>query len=659
MTEEIKKLQSELFSADGKLSRAAFNRNKDLIFSLTNFLDENYEKVENQQRLWHIKNDNLSLVYCPICKSSLAKWHNFHKYMCCSKECSKKLMSINNPMKKEEVKKKVESTNIKKYGVKTNFLIIDNPMKNEEIRKKREEECLKKHGVKHYFQSQEVIEKIRSTKKEKGIKSSFKNGLNPALLPDYYEKRMAKSIEKSKKKYEELGYDYIKHIEKNSHLIRCRKCGNEFSHSSNRSYRIENGTDLCPICNPRVYSVSFAESKMYSILCSKFPNETIEQTNRTELINPYTNTPLELDVYFPKYRIAVEFNGVRYHAHPDYYKEDDVIEGRLVKDIWEHDKLKKELCEQRNIKLITVWENEWKSKTFQNILFKRIEKMILDSHSNVINVHNEITNLLFNNSVEYSINGNYISLNNRKIVLEICNFNDHTIEKVGKNYFQKMSQYFTSKGIRYIQIWEDQYKTSKEKYDSFLLDQILEEKTKVFGRKCDVKRIDNSIGYKFQNEYHLQNSTPTTITYGLFHNEELISVMSFKNINKEYNKWEISRLCTKNGITIIGGTEKMLKKFIEENKKENLNSTLITYSDASTFTGRIYEKLGMTEYNMTECGYSYVDENGIRISRQQCKIQKLHKQYPQYQDKTEEEITKLLEYKNIENAGNYKFVMFF
>ena len=58
----------------------------------------------------------------------------------------------------------------------------------------------------------------------------------------------------------------------------------------------------------------------------------------------------------------------------------------------------------------------------------------------------------------------------------------------------------------------------------------------------------------------------------------------------------------------------MLKKFIEENKKENLNSTLITYSDASTFTGRIYEKLGMTEYNMTECGYSYVDENAYKSS---------------------------------------------
>lgn len=459
---EIEKLQSELFSKEGKLSRASFNKNKEIIFSLTSFLDENYEIVENQQRLWHIKNNNLSLVYCNICNKNLSKWHNFHKYMCCSKECSKELMSINNPMKNEETRKKVEKTNMEKYGVKTTFEIIDNPMQNKEIIEKRKKDCLEKYGVEHYFQSQEVISKISKTKKEKGIKSSFKDGINPATMKDYYEKRMIRSIEKSKKKYEKLGYEYVKNIEKNVHLLRCKECKNEFSQSSNRIYRIENEVNLCPICNPRVYSVSMKESKMYEVLTSKFPNEIIEQTNKSELINPETGYPLEIDVYFPKYRLAIEFNGIRYHAHPDYYKETDTIDGRLVSEIWKRDELKKKLCEEKKIKLITVWENEWCSKTIQNILIKTIQN-ILNHFKNInFSVIKDIESILVYNSIDYSKYNNLISITNKKIIIEICNFEDHSVEKVGHNYFQKFSIKLERKGIKYMQIWEDQYMQNTE-----------------------------------------------------------------------------------------------------------------------------------------------------------------------------------------------------
>ena len=649
---ELSKLQQELFYEDGKLKKAVFNQNKELINRLTSFLDPLYGIVQNQQRLWHIKNNVMHPVLCTICGQYPAKWHNYHHYGCCSKDCTSKLRSINDPMKKKEVVQKVANTNIKRYGVKTNFLLINNPMYSKEVLENRRLNNQKKYGVDHYSQTDEFKSKLKKTRMERGLRSSFKNGINPTHYPDYQKKRIEYTAKKAKIQYESLGYEYVRHIEGNTHLLRCPVCGTEFSHSSNRNSRIEEKISLCPQCNPRIYSVSQGESRLYNILCKAFPTETIEQTNKTELINPETNYPLELDIYFPKYKLAIEYNGIRYHAHPDYYKVGDIIEGRRVEDIWDRDKLKHQLCEQKGIQLITVWENEWHMKTYQNMLIKRISSIITTSFN--IDVIDDIKSTLSKELSDIRVDGNKILCNN--VEIEVCDAGHHNTDIVSKNYYLEKSIDYLQHGIRYIQIWEDEYQTNPKRYRQYLMSQFFKHKDVVYGRECTVSVIENAVGYKFQDKYHLQGSTPATITYGLVYNNKLISVMSFKCTNKQSRTWEISRLCTKTGIAIIGGTERMYKAFLHDHIKGLKFSTLITYSDASKFTGRIYERLGMMELSRTECGYSYVDSNGIRISRQQCRVQKLHRMYPQYANMTEAEIITTLGYKKVENCGNYKFI---
>ena len=91
-------------------------------------------------------------------------------------------------MKRKEVVQKVADTNMKRYGVKTNFLLIGNPMKNKEVLEQRRLNNQEKYGVDYYPQTDEFKERIKKTRAEKGLKSSFKDGINPAQLPDYYKK---------------------------------------------------------------------------------------------------------------------------------------------------------------------------------------------------------------------------------------------------------------------------------------------------------------------------------------------------------------------------------------------------------------------------------------------------------------------------------------
>jgi len=72
----------------------------------------------------------------------------------------------------------------------------------------------------------------------------------------------------------------------------------------------------------------------------------------------------------------IELNGDFWHANPKIYQATDIMpfpEGqKLVKDIWEKDKLKKELALQNGYKFITLWEcdlnNPNKIQKIKNIM---------------------------------------------------------------------------------------------------------------------------------------------------------------------------------------------------------------------------------------------------------------------------------------------------
>lgn len=62
------------------------------------------------------------------------------------------------------------------------------------------------------------------------------------------------------------------------------------------------------------------------------------------LVNPLTNSHLELDLYFPNLNKAIEFNGEYWHSKPKAIKRD---------------KIKANLCKEKNIDLLVIMYNDW------------------------------------------------------------------------------------------------------------------------------------------------------------------------------------------------------------------------------------------------------------------------------------------------------------
>ena len=112
-------------------------------------------------------------------------------------------------------------------------------------------------------------------------------------------------------------------------------------------------------------------------------------------------------------------------------------------------------------------------------------------------------------------------------------------------------------------------------------------KKRIFARQTELRNVPLSEAKAFLDENHLQGYAKDKIRLGLYHENELVEIMTFDKprYNKNY-EYELVRLCST--YNVEGGTEKILDHFIREHNPQNI----ISYCDLSKFSGKIYQKLG-------------------------------------------------------------------
>jgi hypothetical protein len=301
---------------------------------------------------------------------------------------------------------------------------------------------------------------------------------------------------------------------------KCPICGNYDDHPVQYiiSFKKKLLRDHLPMCNAchSSYTTSMTEQEIADYISTIYSGECIR--NSRNIISP-----LELDLYYPEKKIAVEFNGLYWHS--DKFKENN----------YHFNKFK--LCRENNIRLISIFEQDW--------LYKQDRvKEILD--------------------------------------------------------------------------------------DAFKLH------TKISARKCIVSLISSEDRRRFIDKYHFDgDSYQTTISYGLFYSNELVSVMSFGKLrgqNKLRSRngyYELVRFVTKSSYTVVGGASKLFKHFIRDYNPEYI----LCYSDNDFFTGEVYLNLGFTSISLGERLIDYQWCNCHEaLSRYACMPFKLLNKYPQYKD---------------------------
>lgn len=225
-----------------------------------------------------------------------------------------------------------------------------------------------------------------------------------------------------------------------------------------------------------------------------------------------------------------------------------------------------------------------------------------------------------------------------------------------KSYHQHKTLTCEQQDIRLIHIFEYEWQDEEmqDKIKQLLKNTLLEDKAKIYGRSTVVKDITVDEAREFCETYHLQGYVNSAINIGLTYDNELIGVMTFgfPRFNKEY-EFEIIRLCYKDNITVIGGTEKLFKYFID---KYNPTS-VISYCNISKFDGSTYQNIGFTLDHISVPGYVWVDTStNTVLSRYQTQKSKLIKSGIGTEEQTEDEIMSNIGYLKVYDCGNKVFV---
>lgn len=185
--------------------------------------------------------------------------------------------------------------------------------------------------------------------------------------------------------------------------------------------------------------------------------------------------------------------------------------------------------------------------------------------------------------------------------------------KEGKSitYHKEKSALAAENGYSCLHVWD------WDDRDKVL--ELLEPRYPIYARKCKVVKIEQRVANIFLKRYHLQGAAKMQkVCLGLEYGGELVEVMTFgpPRFNKNF-EWELIRLCTKTGIRVLGGSQRLWKHFLTNYEPKSV----ISYCDRSKFSGKIYGDLGFTlrsEGMPSRHWYSpelnqHITDNGLRL----------------------------------------------
>lgn len=193
--------------------------------------------------------------------------------------------------------------------------------------------------------------------------------------------------------------------------------------------------------------------------------------------------------------------------------------------------------------------------------------------------------------------------------------------KKDKNYHLNKLNKCKEKGIRLINIFEDEWNMKKDIVMS-KLKYIFNcaELNVIHARKCVIKQIDNSEKNIFLDKNHIQGTCISSLSFGAYYNNELVSVMCFdENRNmtahiKNDNEFELVRFCVKNEYKISGIASKLLKHFLVNYSPNKI----ISFADlcwTQIDSNNLYEKMGFVAEKILKPDYKYINTKISRYRR--------------------------------------------
>lgn len=163
-------------------------------------------------------------------------------------------------------------------------------------------------------------------------------------------------------------------------------------------------------------------------------------------------------------------------------------------------------------------------------------------------------------------------------------------------------------GIELLQIWEDWIITKPEIVRSMILSRIYKSPQKIGARQCVIKEVPRSEGYAFLDANHIQGKSQYKISYGLYYEDKLVSLITFGSKRgctggSAESGWELIRFCNVLNTNVVGAASRLLKYFIKHHEVTSIYS----YASCDISQGNLYRLLGFESTQKITESYWYID----------------------------------------------------
>ena len=499
-----------------------------------------------------------------------------------TKQTNLKKYGVENVFQNETIKNKIKQTNHKKYGE-------DYFSKTKEYITKTKITCLKKYGVDHPLKNKKILEKLEKTNLKKyGVKYSLMNNeIKLKIIKTNIEKYGIEIPLKNKEIITKLVNTNLKKYDNKTPLL-------------NEEIR------------KKTMATLFENYGVYNPLKSDIIKERVKRTRIDNLLKKYKNLNI----------VSIEDNVYKFKCDCGKDHEFEISAGLLYHRL----KYKTKLC------TICNEINSYNNSGFQIELGELIEANcdypILKNDRIAITPH-ELDFYIPELKLAFEFNGIYW----------------HSEIYKTPNYHFIKTEASEKQDIRLIHIYEDDWLFKKEIVKSKILN-LLEKSQNIHAQKCEIKEIENnSLVKSFLEKNHIQGFIDSKIKLGLFYNNNLISIMTFDDL--ENGIFEILRFCNELNINIIDGHSILLEYFILNYKPKQI----ISYCDRGWSSEIPYEKMGFKLEFKSMPNYSYIFEN-IRIQRLMHKEKNIEKN----EEKDEHQIMLSKNIFRIYDSGSLKYV---
>lgn len=350
---------------------------------------EQIQSNKPRQILWHILNDDYEVPLCKECNKFACGWHSdnrVYRPFCCG-SCAAKASArdykqycietkgVEHHMQLQSCQETRKQTNQRLFGK-------DYAGQNEEKIEQRKKTCQKKYGGNSPACSIKVQEKTKNTCQERyqcdytsqipesRDKAKIKilevygpEGLSSPIITERRKKTCQERYEcasPAQNHWPDFTKDLVNNPEKLKEYIKDRSVvgvAKELGMTFNTLYQLIKKHNLKIVGNG--FGMSSPQHELFVWL--QFKNIPFVGPTRKII------RPKELDFYFPDKKIAIEFNGTYWHCDPRKYSPDYLNKKKKMtaQEIWDKDKIKLTLCQQQDILLIMIWEDDWETNKEQ------------------------------------------------------------------------------------------------------------------------------------------------------------------------------------------------------------------------------------------------------------------------------------------------------